>query len=117
MEISWRLLGLYREQTMTKALKPVRKSSLRMESEGGVKPSPLWVTGFATTTRTEISPELEKLHNLLKEHQRDHFFNEDVRLKAKKLPRGFRPRTEVDREFARNLAAHWKKVRRQRPGR
>lgn len=64
-----------------------------------------------------ISPELEKLDNLISEHQEDFFCNNDVRLEVGKLLRGFRPRTKVDREFAAKLAAYWKKVRSQRPGR
>jgi hypothetical protein len=80
------------------------------------KAKPIMGDRFCYHHSDRISPELEKLHNLLKGHQGD-FFNEDVRLKAEKLLRGFRPRTKVDREFAAKLAAHWKKVRRQRPRR
>ena len=64
-----------------------------------------------------ISPELEKLDNLLSERQEDFFCNNDVRLEIGKLLEGFRLCTRVDKKFAEKLAVHWAKVRRQRPGR
>jgi hypothetical protein len=62
----------------------------------------------------KISPELEKLDNLLNEHQEDFFCDNDVELEVRKLLKGFRPCTRVDREFAAKLAARWEKVRKQK---
>jgi len=77
------------------------------------KAKPIKGDRFCYHHSDRVSPELEKLHDLLKGPQGDYFFSEEIRLKAEKLLRGFRPRTRVDREFAAKLAAHWKKVRRQ----
>ena len=61
-----------------------------------------------------ISPELEKVDNLLNEHQDDFFCNNHVRLEIGKLLEGFRPCTRVDKEFAAKLADRWERVRRQK---
>jgi hypothetical protein len=81
------------------------------------KGKPIMGDRFCYHHSDRISPELEKLDILLKERQEDFFCNNDVRLEVGKLLEGFRPCTKVDREFAAKLAAHWKKVRRQGPGR
>ena len=61
-----------------------------------------------------ISPELEKLDNLLNEHQEDFFCNSDVRLEGGKLLEGFRPCSRADKVFAAKLADRWEKERKQK---
>ncbi len=61
-----------------------------------------------------ISPELEKLDNLLNEHQEDFFRNNDVGLEVRKLIEGFRPCSRIDKKLADKLADRWEKVRRQK---